>query len=162
MLLCLLASLTMTACVTLPAASHTAPAIAVDPNDVFAGKWEGVVVSYSPQHEKRSFRMSIAPTGIHVYAQNSETGMWWEFLDDKFRISQQGSNLIIQATDTGKTKGITRVETHVFVMTSKTKDELQVEHVRLVNNIDTPPSDPEKIFARHHSGSFTRWKGVKE
>lgn len=76
-----------------------------------------------------------------------------------FQISRRGSNAVIQATDSGNDEDGTWVETWALIVTSNSRDELQVEFVRLVNNIDWPISKPGKIFSEHSTGNFRRSNG---
>jgi hypothetical protein len=160
-LLCLTAALTLTACVAPPVASRATPAIAaIAANDSMNGDWEGILGFQRPNPGGNlAYRVSITPTEVKIFERNGVTGVWAEMMPGHFQMSRMGSNTIIQGTHSGGDEDGTWVETWVLVTTSKTIDELQVDFVRLVNNVDLPVSNGGKIFSEHATGSFKRWQG---
>jgi hypothetical protein len=153
------AILTLTACAIRPVTPGNSSASLLSVNENINGNWEGILHLKRTPAEDFGLRLSLETTGVKVFHRNSISGIWAEAMPGLFHISRQGSNAVIQATDSGNDEDGTWVETWALIVTSKSRDELQVEWVRLVNNINLPISRPGKVFSEHSTGNFRRSNG---
>ncbi|WP_139236769.1 hypothetical protein [Rugamonas rubra] len=135
-------------------------------NENINGEWEGLLTFQEgilsvkdPAFRTLQYRLVLGSSEAQVFAKNTISGVWEEAMPQLFRVSRTGSNAVLQATDSGKDEDGTWVETWIFVLTNRSTEELQVEFVRMVNNIDLPISVPGKVFSYGGSGKFVKLRG---
>ncbi|HTW34420.1 MAG TPA: hypothetical protein VMD53_07375 [Rhizomicrobium sp.] len=125
----------------------------------FDGVWEGLIffdkeaflAPTSTPAEGEPMRIEIHGAVVRVFAK--EGSDFKEAKPGLFHIAPVSTNAVIFATqDEAVSSGW--VESWVFVVTRKDEHTLIVEYSRLVNNVETPPSDPESKFATRGAGEF--------
>ena len=120
------------------------------------GNWEGVLNLKSSASETLGIRIILGNSGVKLFHQNSKSGAWSEAMPGLFEITRKDGNAVLNATDSGSDSEGTWVETWALVASYRSHDELQVEWVRLVNNIDLPVSDSRKTFSEGAAGILKR------
>lgn len=157
----------MIGCSTFPVSSVNSPSPSVlHKGDNIDGDWEGSLTFQEgalsvkdPAFRTLQYRLVLGASEARVFTKNTVSGIWEEAMPQHFRVSRTGSNAVLQASDSGKDEDGTWVETWVFVLTNRTTDELQVEFVRMVNNVDLPISVPGKVFSYGGNGKLIRSNG---
>jgi hypothetical protein len=86
-----------------------------------------------------------------------ETAGWEEKKPGHLRMESFGPNAIISSIDDGRTpNGGPWVETWIVAITARTNDELLMRWVRLVNNTETPLSNPDSKYTFDGEGILMR------
>jgi len=126
----------------------------------FDGVWEGSIffdkeaflAPTSTPAEGAPMRIEIHGPVVRVFAKEVG-GDFEEVKPGLFHIAPVSTNAVIFATqDEAMSSGW--VESWVFVVTQKDEHTLVVEYSRLVNNVETPPSDPQSKFGTRGVGEF--------
>lgn len=121
-----------------------------------SGKWTGLLSRSSDTDVKEvAVRLTLDDAKAKVEYQK-KNGVWKEVMPGLFHISIQGSNAVIQGTNTGKIEDTTWVETWIFGATRQSDSALRVGYIRVVNNVTSPSSDEGKAFAYGLSGTLER------
>lgn len=125
------------------------------------GQWDGILtINRSPSDQRNlALRLTLDDAEIKVAYLDSKGE--WSDMPGLFRISRQGSNAVIQATNSNVIDGKGWYETWVFVVTFQSENKLRTEFVRMVNNVDLPASDTGKAFSYGGTGMLIRLKPTR-
>jgi hypothetical protein len=140
-------------CLSLPAAAKGMPPVDATIN----GMWDGILTRTTDAGEvkKLAVRLTIDEDSVQVEYQKAN-GVWKDTMPGLFRIARQGSNAVIQGTNTGVNEETRWVETWIFAVTCQSSDALRVAYLRVVNNVTSPSSEESKSFTSALSGMLTR------
>lgn len=132
------------------------PATESETEDSLNGHWEGVLTTKDPEPGQMVLRLELDASTIKVFEKNKISGAWLDIMPNHFRGSVFRGNAVIDGTHFGNDEDGRWVETWVLVVTCKSRNELQAEWVRMVNNVDLPSSNLEKTFSSGAAGVLKR------
>ncbi|HYZ90576.1 MAG TPA: hypothetical protein VE620_14870 [Myxococcales bacterium] len=114
------------------------------------GTWEGTLpihheTNQPDVHDEITLRVAFGGERPKVYLV--ERGAWMEAKAGNFVGECLGPSAVIHAIDAGRDSDGVWVETWVLAVTARDRDELITRWIRMVNNVDLPPTAASSKFS---------------